>query len=72
MERIVCLKIDNWEKEYLEKASKITMTEYIDTNYIEVNYLITLIQDLVTEYGNLQEAYELLEERYTDKYFGKE
>jgi len=72
MERIVCLKIDDWEKEYIEKASKITGTEYIDTNYIEANYLVTLLQDLVTEYGKLEEDYGDLEERYTDKYFGKE
>ena len=71
-ERIVCLKVDDWEKEYLEKASKITGTEFIDTNYIEANYLMTLIEDLVTEYENLEESYGELEERYTDRYFGRE
>lgn len=72
MDRIVCLKIQDWEKEYIQKASEITSTEYIDTNYIEANYLVTLIEDLVTEYGKLQEDYSDLEERYTDKYYGKE
>ena len=71
-ERIICFKVDEWEKEYIEKASKITSTEYVDTNYIEMNYLVTLLEDLVTEYEKLQEDYEDLEERYTDKYYGNE
>lgn len=72
MERIICFKIDDWEKKYIEKASEITRTEYTDTNYIEMNYLVTLLEDLVTEYDKLKEDYGDLEERYTDKYYGRE
>lgn len=79
MERIICFKIDDWEKKYIERASEITNTEYIDTNYIEMNYLVSLLEDLTTEYDKLQEEYNdlqeeygNLEERYTDRYFGNE
>lgn len=72
MERIIGIKVDENEKEDIRKASEITTTEYIDANFYEVNYLVTLLQDLVMAYDKLQEDYNDLEERYTDKYYGNE
>jgi hypothetical protein len=72
MERIIGIKVDEHEKEDIRKASEITTTEYIDANFYEVNYLVTLLQDLVMAYDKLQEDYNDLEERYTDKYYGNE
>ena len=72
MERIFCFKVDDWEKEYIKKASEITETEYEDTNYIEANHLVSLLEDLVSEYEKLQEECDSWQERYTDKYFGME
>lgn len=70
MERELYFKIDDWEKKYIQRASEITNTEYKDTDYQEVNYLVALLEDLLTEYDNLQESYNDLEERYDDKYYG--
>jgi hypothetical protein len=72
MERIIGIEVDEHEKEDIRKASEITTTEYIDANFYEVNYLVTLLQDLVMAYDKLQEDYNDLEERYTDKYYGNE
>lgn len=71
MERLICFKAEDWEKKYIEKACTITNTEPCTGNYIEMNFLLTLLEDLVSEYDKLQEDYGDLEERFDDRY-GKE
>lgn len=64
-------------KDLYEKASNITMTDYINNKkynngesyvYLDDYSMITLIEDLLSEIDSLQEKYEDLEQDIEDNY----
>lgn len=70
------MKIDESNYEILEKASKMTGTDYeirwfdaenID-GYIEIETLINIIEDLICEVDRLQEEIEDIEQDKQDNY----
>lgn len=70
------MKVDESNYETLQKASNITFTDYeikwFDAEningYIEVDSLLSMIEDLICEIEHLQEKYEDLQQNMKENY----
>ena len=62
-------KLNEKEKEIMEKASKQTYTDYeLEEDFIPVESLMSAIEDLLLEIEHQQECYEDLERDLEDNY----
>lgn len=63
-------KLDEHWKNIEQKAEKITMTDYeVDyQDYIEVENLLSIIEDLIGEIEHLKEEKEAIEQDRNDNY----
>lgn len=63
------LKLLDSEYKMLKEIEEITLTDYEVGDFIKVDNLIAVIDDLKREYDDLKEEYENYKEKQTDKGF---
>lgn len=69
MENTVYIKLLDSEYKMLKEIEEITLTDYEVGDFIKVDNLIAVIDDLKREYDDLKEEYENYKEKQTDKGF---
>ena len=69
MENTVYIKLLDTEYKMLKEIEEITNTNYEVGDFIKVENLIAVIDDLKREYDDLQEEYDNYKEKQTDKGF---
>lgn len=69
LESSTYLKLLDTEYKMLKEIEEITNTNYEVGDFIKVENLIAIIDDLKREYDDLQEEYDDYKEKQTDKGF---
>lgn len=62
-------RLDAGEQELIKKVEKITNSDYnVDNGFISSTYIMSALEELLSEYEHLQERYNDLEKNLEENY----